>query len=303
MRNLGPLQLDLLAPFTKLDPYWGTAVGVGARRGGIGDRRVVVGAPMCSARSAPVRAMLATIARRSRHRRPRPFIDPRQQIYLLLPYWALLWLTWATAMGTGAAIGPLVFAASLIVADALHVRVPDRAARAGRARLLRRSRPRPVEGGQGHAPPARRAGRRRGVLGADDCWTSCSGSATWARCSPSEEPTRGSAGSMGPGSSPAPCCCRCVSGCQTALVRSMLPADLASPGVGMDRPRRLAHRSFSAPATVAWRRGNEAGAMVGLIAAVAAGRGRRVPAAQDPAECIRMDADRATSGCGRQASS
>ena len=30
VRNLGPLQLDLLAPFTKVDPYWGTAVGVGA---------------------------------------------------------------------------------------------------------------------------------------------------------------------------------------------------------------------------------------------------------------------------------
>ena len=25
INNLGPLQLDLLAPFTKLDPYWGTA--------------------------------------------------------------------------------------------------------------------------------------------------------------------------------------------------------------------------------------------------------------------------------------
>ncbi len=30
LNNLGPLQLDLCAPFTKLDPYWGTALGVGA---------------------------------------------------------------------------------------------------------------------------------------------------------------------------------------------------------------------------------------------------------------------------------
>jgi len=30
LNNLGPLQLDVLAPFTKVDPYWGTAAGVAA---------------------------------------------------------------------------------------------------------------------------------------------------------------------------------------------------------------------------------------------------------------------------------
>ncbi|MET0911299.1 MAG: hypothetical protein ABWZ99_17680, partial [Ilumatobacteraceae bacterium] len=30
LNNLGPLQLDALAPFTKLDPYWGAALGVAA---------------------------------------------------------------------------------------------------------------------------------------------------------------------------------------------------------------------------------------------------------------------------------
>nr|MDQ3311809.1 hypothetical protein [Actinomycetota bacterium] len=29
LNNLGPMQLDLLAPFTKIWPYWGTALGVG----------------------------------------------------------------------------------------------------------------------------------------------------------------------------------------------------------------------------------------------------------------------------------
>ena len=57
--------------------------------------------------------MLATIALEAAIG-TQSLIDPRQQIYLLLPYWAMLWLTWAAAMGVGAAIAPLVFVASLI---------------------------------------------------------------------------------------------------------------------------------------------------------------------------------------------
>jgi hypothetical protein len=113
VRNLGPLQLDLLAPFTKADPYWGTAVGVGVVAA------ASVTAVWWSARRllGPIgagAAMLATLALEVTIG-TQALIDPRQQIYLLLPYWALLWLTWATAAGYGPAIPALVFAASLII--------------------------------------------------------------------------------------------------------------------------------------------------------------------------------------------
>jgi hypothetical protein len=112
VRNLGPLQLDLLAPFTKLDPYWGTAVGVG----------LVSAASVVAVWWAAYRAlgplgagaaMLATLVLEATVG-TQALIDPRQQIYLLLPYWALLWLAWAAAAGHGPAVPALVFAASLI---------------------------------------------------------------------------------------------------------------------------------------------------------------------------------------------
>ncbi len=112
VRNLGPLQLDLLAPFTKINPYGGTAVGVGVVAA------ISVLAVWWSARRVlgPVGAgavMLATLALEATVGL-QAFIDPRQQLYLLMPYWALLWLTWAAAAGQGVAIAPLVFTASLI---------------------------------------------------------------------------------------------------------------------------------------------------------------------------------------------
>jgi hypothetical protein len=112
IRNFGPLQLDLLAPFTKVEPYGGTAVGVGV----VATASVV--AVWWSARRVlgpfgAGAAMLATVALEAAVG-SQAFIDPRQQLYLLMPYWALLWLTWAMAAGVGAAVAPLVFTASLI---------------------------------------------------------------------------------------------------------------------------------------------------------------------------------------------
>ncbi len=112
IHNLGPLQFDLLAPFTKVDPYWGTAVGVGV----VAVASVVAvwwAAHRVLGPVGAVAAMLATLALEATIG-TQPFIDPRQHIYLLMPYWALLWLTWATATGLGPAIPPLVLAASLI---------------------------------------------------------------------------------------------------------------------------------------------------------------------------------------------
>jgi hypothetical protein len=112
VHNLGPLQLDLLAPFTKAEPYGGTAVGVGA----VAAASVV--AVWWSARRvlgalAAGGAMIVTIALEAAVG-SQAFIDPRQQLYLLMPYWALLWLAWTTAVGHGVAIAPLAFTASLI---------------------------------------------------------------------------------------------------------------------------------------------------------------------------------------------
>ena len=87
LRNLGPLELDLLAPFTKFDPYGGTAIGVGIVAA------AAVLAVWWSARRVlgPIGAgvaMLATLALEASIGL-QAFIDPRQQFYLLMPYWAL----------------------------------------------------------------------------------------------------------------------------------------------------------------------------------------------------------------------
>ena len=113
LHTLGPLQLDLLAPFTRVDPYRGTAVGVAA----IAAAAVV--AVWYSARRtlgpiAAVGAMLATVALEATIG-SQAFRDPRPQLYLLLPFWALLWLIWALAAGEGWALWAAVLAASLIV--------------------------------------------------------------------------------------------------------------------------------------------------------------------------------------------
>jgi hypothetical protein len=112
VRNLGPLQLDLLAPFTKVSAYGGTAVGVGVVAAAAvvavwWSARRVLGPVGASAAMLATLALEATLGLQA-------FIDPRQQIYLLMPYWALLWLTWAVAAGQGVAIAPLVVTASLI---------------------------------------------------------------------------------------------------------------------------------------------------------------------------------------------
>ena len=227
VRNLGPLQLDLLAPFTKLDPYWGTAVGVGLVAAASRDRRVVVGAPTLGPVGAGA-AMLATLALEAAIG-TQPFIDPRQQIYLLMPYWALLWLTWATAMGIGAAVAPLVLAGSLIVQT--HFTFLFQTVLlvvAGLGCFVVRARHRWSEGGD--ARPARRVGRRSGVLGAAAVGPAVRGAQHGRRACRARDQRTSRRGSTAPGSSPAPCSCRCGSGYQTASARSICPLTSRHPG-------------------------------------------------------------------------
>ena len=113
VNNLGPLQLDLLAPFTRVAPYLGTGIGaalanaaavtavwVAARRL-LGPWRVV-------AVMGGTLALMATLGLSW-------LIDARQQSALVLPLYALCWLVAAMAAGWDAAVPIGVGVASAIV--------------------------------------------------------------------------------------------------------------------------------------------------------------------------------------------
>jgi hypothetical protein len=113
INNLGPLQLDVLAPFTKLDPYWGTAVGVG-----LTNVAAIVGVWLVSRRLftavGVVGAMAATVLI-VLNEGSLMLIEARQQLALVLPMWCLLWLAAATWLGRPWAVPWLVLAASFVV--------------------------------------------------------------------------------------------------------------------------------------------------------------------------------------------
>ena len=111
VNNLGPLQLDLLAPFTKTLPYLGTAIGSALINA------ACVVAVWCSARRlfGPMRVVwvmagtmlfLGTIGLSW-------LIDARQQFAMVLPFYALLWVCawmWSgapAAVPIGLALGTL----------------------------------------------------------------------------------------------------------------------------------------------------------------------------------------------------
>ncbi len=113
MNNLGPLQLDLLAPFTKVTPYLGTAIGsalinaasvvvvwIAARRM---FRPAVVVAVMLGTTLFVASLGLSWL------------IDARQQHAMVLPFFALLWLSAAMWMGVRVAVPIAVVVASLII--------------------------------------------------------------------------------------------------------------------------------------------------------------------------------------------
>ena len=111
VNNLGPLQLDLLAPFTRVAPWGGTAIGVGAvhvasilviawlvRRIG-GDRLVLPAMAAVSLLAWQLGSLM--------------LITPNQHQYLVLPYLAFLVAAWAVATGDRWAIVPVVALGSL----------------------------------------------------------------------------------------------------------------------------------------------------------------------------------------------
>jgi hypothetical protein len=113
LNNLGPLQLDLLAPFTKLDPYWGTAAGVAAT-----NIAAIVGVWLVSRRLlgpvGVVGAMVATVLLQL-NEGSLMLIEARQQLALVLPMWCTLWLAAATWTGRRWALPWLALAASFVL--------------------------------------------------------------------------------------------------------------------------------------------------------------------------------------------
>lgn len=112
INNLGPIQLDLLAPFTRFWPYGGTAVGVavvqiaaivttGWLLGRIGGPRATV------AGMVPIGLLAWTMGSEM-------LITPRQHQYLVLVYLCFLVAAWAAAAGDRWAAVPLVATASLL---------------------------------------------------------------------------------------------------------------------------------------------------------------------------------------------
>ena len=112
VNNLGPLQLDLLAPFTRFAPSGGTAIAVGL----INIAAVVVAAWLIGrigGRRATLVAMIP-IGLLSWTMGSEMLITPRQHQFLLLTYLCFLIACWAAAAGDRWAMVPAVGTASLL---------------------------------------------------------------------------------------------------------------------------------------------------------------------------------------------
>jgi hypothetical protein len=113
VNNLGPLQLDLLAPFTKVTPYLGTAIG-SALINAASVVAVWIAARRMFRPAVVVVVMLGTtlfVASLGLSW----LIDARQQYAMVLPCFALLWLSAAMWMGNRIAVPIAVPMASLII--------------------------------------------------------------------------------------------------------------------------------------------------------------------------------------------
>lgn len=112
INNLGPLQLDLLAPFTRLAPMGGTAIGVIT----VHIAAIVVIAVVIGRLAGPryVVATMAAVAVLAWTLGSEMLITPQQHQYLLLSYLCVLVCAWAVTSGDRWALVPAVFFASLV---------------------------------------------------------------------------------------------------------------------------------------------------------------------------------------------
>lgn len=113
VNNLGPLQLDLLAPFTRVAPIGGTAIGVAAVHAAS-----VVTIGWIVARLLGVRYVLPAmvgVSLLAMTLGSELLITPQQHQYLVIPYLVVLVAAWAVTAGDRWSLIPLVFFASLVV--------------------------------------------------------------------------------------------------------------------------------------------------------------------------------------------
>lgn len=120
VNNLGPLQLDLLAPFTKVAWAGGTAIGV------VLVHLAAIGAiAWLSQRLGGARQVVASmlaVALLTWVMGSEMLITPRQHQFLLLSYLAVLVATWASA--TGDRWAPVVWVAGASLAAQTHLSYP-----------------------------------------------------------------------------------------------------------------------------------------------------------------------------------
>lgn len=111
VNNLGPMQLDLLAPFTKVGPAAGTAIGVVA----VNIACIVAIAGAVRRLAGPVAVIVAMAAASSVTwaMGSALLIEPRQHHAMVLPFLAVLVFAWAVAAGEAWGLTGLVLAASL----------------------------------------------------------------------------------------------------------------------------------------------------------------------------------------------
>jgi hypothetical protein len=113
VNNLGPLQLDLLAPFTKLAPYLGTAAGAAAI-----NAASVVSVWFVIRRMFRPSIVLGVMLGTTLFTAALGLswlIDARQQQAMVLPFYALLWSSAGMWTGVGLAVPVAVVAASLTI--------------------------------------------------------------------------------------------------------------------------------------------------------------------------------------------
>ena len=111
--NLGPLQLITMAPFTRLEPYWGTAISVG-----LVNAAAVLTVWVSAGRLFTSRGRLGVMAATAAIEMSfgsLGLVDPRQQLALLLPFWAFLWLTVEMVCGDDRAVLPWIAFGSFVL--------------------------------------------------------------------------------------------------------------------------------------------------------------------------------------------